>query len=379
VAAIPPPLPQTQVQYASYHGRWKPPETSSSAAKVGDACALLALATRRESGAGRAEGGIKEGGGEGDEVVEVTGINAAATVDGSVADQVSAARTGAQEADAGAVAGAEVGWREGARLGKLAYVMRRGLPLSGRRVCAEDRPFVSGLEVEVISKHKIGRRLLFAVVAPVKSGTLSEEGGGGQEEEAWAGCVGGGQVRTGDEVPAQNAMWTPWVWSAGVAGLGSGVEPFALQLVLGKTLTELSSDAEAGHIMSCMRVGDRVRVSGRLQPQDGNDVTSPRPDQIDLIVHDYHRISRASTPSASPALSSCPLPTAPSALTPSSRQASSHLPEQQQAGGPGPVDGGAGELVYFSELDPRRVLIVRNAEEMRVAVQALLLSLGRLG
>ena len=377
MAATPSPRPQTQIQYASYHLPWKPPETASSAEKVGDACALLALATRQDSGAGTTEGGVKEG--EGDGAAEVKGMNAEATVDGSVAGQVPAARTGAHEADAGvvAVAGAESGWKEGARFGKLAYVMRRGLPLSGRRVCAEDRPFVSGLEVEVISKHKIGRRLLFAVVAPVKSGTLSEAGGGRQEEEARAGCVGEDQVRTGDEVPAQT-MWTPWVWSAGVEGLGSGVEPFALQLVLGKTLTELSSDAEAGHIMSCMRVGDRVRVSGRLQPQDSNDVTSPRPDQIDLIVHDYHRISRAAPPSASPALSSLPLPTKLSAPTPSSRQASSRLAEQQQAGGPGPVDGGAGEGVYFSELDPRRVLIVRDAEEMRVAVQALLLSLGRL-
>lgn len=206
------------------------------------------------------------------------------------------------------------------------------------------------------------------------AGKEGEDAAGEEDGGAWQDMASGRQRPDGKT--AHNATWTPWVWASTVEGLGQGVEPFALQLVLGKTLTELSSDALAGHIMSSMRVGERARVSGRLQAQDDEAVAAPRSDQIDLVVYEYQRISRGhQNPRASSASTAS---AASSTRTPSSSRASS--PARKRPGlapETGRQGEGEGEGPYLSELDPRRILLVRDAEQLRVAVQALLLSLGR--
>ena len=118
-----------------------------------------------------------------------------------------------------------------------------------------------------------------------------------QQWQQWTEWWEAKRARISDMEVADEALpFKPWVWAEGMSGGGGGVvtgkEPFALQLVLGKTITEKLGDAEAGHLMRSIKVGDLVRVSGRLQAQKPSSVSNPRPDQTDLIVSTLERISR---------------------------------------------------------------------------------------
>lgn len=162
VAGAPPRRPaittSIDIQYSTYHLPWKPTEPSNSITRVADACALLAVVGTGESGADLVEGDAREVGGKG----------ATAAGNEGAAPPTPVAPGGAEEAGTTEEGQCE----DGAKVGELQYVMRTGLPTVGREQCDEPRPYVSGLEVEVISKHKIGRRLLFAAVAPSTFGTL---------------------------------------------------------------------------------------------------------------------------------------------------------------------------------------------------------------
>ena len=105
--------------------------------------------------------------------------------------------------------------------GKLNYVMKSGLPAPDGSLMEEERPYVDGLECEVISKQKIGRRLLFAAVAPL---ALRGDGPVARPAESLPSLGGNGaqdQDKTGKAVQVDDSQtrWKPLVSSQVCRGL----------------------------------------------------------------------------------------------------------------------------------------------------------------
>lgn len=102
-------------------------------------------------------------------------------------------------------------------------------------------PRVEGLVCEVVSRSKIGRRLLFATVRPVGASYTpgGEHAGAGEEGEE------GGTVRKSrDDIARERRAWT-WGAQEPPEGLVEE-EPFRVQLIVGKRLTAKEGDAQAG-------------------------------------------------------------------------------------------------------------------------------------
>ena len=105
--------------------------------------------------------------------------------------------------------------------GKLNYVMKSGLPAPDGGLMEEERPYVDGLECQVISKQKIGRRLLFAAVAPLP---LRGDGPVARPAESLPNFGGNGaedQDKTGKalQVDDSRTRWKPLVSSQVCRGL----------------------------------------------------------------------------------------------------------------------------------------------------------------
>ena len=217
-------------------------------------------------------------------------------------------------------------------------------------------------------------------------------------------------------------MWKTWRWADGAVAIGgkdrrpeeqglwrkkAGQSSFVLQLVMGKTLTRLLGDAEAGHAMGSLRVGDVVKVSGYLQAQvlcrlhlasllaavhtldasrnplppqtrpmqtqDCEAVAHPRPDQIDLIVSKYQRLARSASlqrKSEKEGGGEGRLLETEAALgdvrgaAVNPRRQASQADERVGPAQPTPVLEST-----FSELSLSRILVVHNVEEWRVAAK----------
>lgn len=125
-----------------------------------------------------------------------------------------------------------------------------------------------------------------------------------------------------------------------------------------------------GPTLSGYKVGDRVKVSGRLQLQHDKDVCNPRQHQLDLVVVHMHTVHRAMSLGqiplpgpAVPGVSGTPVPAPLSS-------ASTPLPLPGVNG-----LGEAAEEDMYRELTLDDIWVVEDATELEIGIKGLIISL----